>query len=99
LLRPSEHTKAHRHTGSAVYHVVKGDGATIIDGKQFKWSQGDIIALPPWSLHEHLNSSTKQDAVLFSIQDAPVLSALGLYYEEEYSENGGRQKVTSIFSA
>jgi len=99
LLRPSEHTKAHRHTGSAVYHVVKGEGATIIDGKQFKWSKGDIIALPPWSLHEHLNSSTKQDAVLFSIQDAPVLTALGLFYEEEYQENDGRQKVTSVFAS
>jgi len=99
LLRPSEHTKAHRHTGSAVYHVVKGQGATIIDGKQFNWRTGDIIALPPWAVHEHVNGSTKDDAVLFSIQDAPVLNALGLFYEEEYVENGGQQKVTSSFEA
>ena len=99
LLRPSEHTKAHRHTGSAVYHVVKGEGMTIIDGNQFNWRKGDIIALPPWAVHEHLNSSANADAVLFSIQDAPVLQALGLFYEEEYSENGGRQKVTSTFAA
>ena len=50
-------------------------------------------------LHEHINSSAKADAVLFSIQDAPVLQALGLYYEEEFSENGGHQKVTAAFSA
>jgi gentisate 1,2-dioxygenase len=99
LLRPNEHTKAHRHTGSAVYHVVKGAGATIIDGKQFNWRKGDIIALPPWAVHEHANNSAKDDAVLFSIQDAPVLQALGLFYEEEYNENGGRQKVTSTFEA
>ncbi len=99
LLRPSEHTKAHRHTGSAVYYIVKGEGATIIDGKQFNWRNGDIIALPPWALHEHANNSTKDDAVLFSIQDIPVLTALGLYHEEEYKENGGHQKVTSTFEA
>ena len=99
MLRPDEHTKAHRHTGSAIYHVVKGEGATIIDGKRFNWRKGDIIAQPPWALHEHVNSSAKDDAVLFSIQDAPVLNALGLFYEEEYSENGGRQKVTSTFEA
>jgi len=97
LLRPGEHTKAHRHTGSAVYHVVKGAGMTIIDGKQFSWRKGDIVALPPWALHEHANSSAKDDAVLFSIQDAPVLIALGLFHEEEYGENGGRQKVMSTF--
>ena len=97
MLRPNEHTKAHRHTGSAVYYVVKGEGMTIIDGTQFTWRKGDIIALPPWALHEHANSSGLEDAVLFSIQDAPVLNALGLFYQEEYSENGGRQKVTSTF--
>jgi hypothetical protein len=37
--------------------------------------------------------------VLFSIQDAPVLNALGLYYEEEFTDNSGHQKVTSAFSA
>ena len=97
LLRPGERTKAHRHTGSAVYYVVDGVGATIIDGQQFKWSKGDIIASPPWALHEHANSSANSDAVLFSIQDLPVLNALGLYYEEALSESGGHQKVTSTF--
>ena len=98
LLRPGEHTKAHRHTGSAVYHVVKGDGFTVIDGQRFTWNKGDTIALPPWALHEHANTSGKEDAVLFSIQDTPVLEALGLYYEEAFSENGGRQEITSTFA-
>jgi gentisate 1,2-dioxygenase len=98
LLRPNERTKAHRHTGSAVYHVVRGNGETVIDGQRFTWSKGDIIALPPWALHEHANISASESAVLFSIQDTPVLQALGLYYEEALSENGGHQKVTSVFS-
>jgi gentisate 1,2-dioxygenase len=97
LLRPGEHTKAHRHTGSAVYHVVKGQGSTIINGQRFVWSKGDIIALPPWALHEHSNTSKSEDAVLFSIQDSPVFQALGLYYEEALNENGGHQQVTSTF--
>jgi gentisate 1,2-dioxygenase len=97
LLRPGEHTKAHRHTGSAVYHVVQGQGMTIIDGQRFTWNKGDIFALPPWALHEHANSSASADAVLFSIQDLPVLNALGLYYEEELTENAGRQEITSTF--
>ena len=98
MLRPGESTKAHRHTGRAVYHVVRGEGATVIDGTRFIWSKGDIIALPPWAVHEHANTSSSQDAVLFSIQDTPVLQALGLYYEEAPSENGGHQKVSSNFS-
>jgi gentisate 1,2-dioxygenase len=99
MLRPGEYTRAHRHTGSAVYHVVKGDGFTVIDGQRFNWSKGDIFALPPWAMHEHANSSASADSVLFSIQDLPVLKALGLYYEEELKENGGHQEVKSTFKS
>jgi gentisate 1,2-dioxygenase len=80
-----------------VYHVVKGQGETIINGQRFTWSKGDIVAQPPWALHEHANSSKTEDAVLFSIQDSPVFHALGLYYEEPLNENGGHQAVTSTF--
>ena len=97
LLRPGESTMAHRHTGSAVYCVVQGEGATVIDGQRFIWGKGDIIALPAWALHEHGNTSASEDAMLFSIQDTPVLEALGLYYEEALIENGGHQDVTSTF--
>ncbi|HEY2986647.1 MAG TPA: NADPH dehydrogenase, partial [Candidatus Binatia bacterium] len=45
----------------------------------------------------HVNTSASEDAVLFSIQDRPVLEKLGLYYEEPLAENGGRQNVTSTF--
>jgi gentisate 1,2-dioxygenase len=97
MLRPGERLKAHRHTGSAVYYVVRGAGETILDGCRFAWGRGDIIVLPSWALHEHANVSTRDAAVLFSIQDRPVLEALGLYREEACAENGGHQAVSSSF--
>jgi gentisate 1,2-dioxygenase len=48
-------------------------------------------------LHEHANTSSRDAAILFSIQDRPVLEALGLYREEAMTESGGHQKVTSSF--
>jgi len=97
MLRPGEHTRAHRQTGSAVYHVVEGRGETIIDGQRFAWAKGDIFTLPSWALHEHINGSSSSDAILFSIQDTPVMEKLDLYKEEAYDENGGHQQVTSTF--
>ncbi len=32
LLRPGQQTEAHRHTSSAVYFVVRGEGTTVVDG-------------------------------------------------------------------
>jgi gentisate 1,2-dioxygenase len=99
MIRPGKRLAAHRHTGSAVFYVVQGTGETIIDGCRFAWGRGDIIALPSWALHEHVNLSPHEDAVLFSIQDRPVLEALGLYREEPLEENGGHQAVTSTFTS
>jgi len=76
---------------------VRGKGETIIDGQRFVWEKGDIIALPSWAVHEHANRSASEEAILFSIQDTPVLEKLGLNREEAYAEDGGRQKVTATF--
>ena len=97
MLRPGERLRAHRHTGSAVYYVVRGEGETVIDGRRFVWGKGDILALPSWALHEHANRSTTEPAILFSIQDRPVLEALGLYREEALMGDNGHQTVTSSF--
>ncbi len=98
LIRPGEHLKAHRHTGSAVYYVVRGSGVSIIDGQAFHWSEGSIIAQPSWALHEHANTSSIEDAILFCMADTPVLAAAALLHEEALTGNGGHQAVTSTFS-
>jgi gentisate 1,2-dioxygenase len=81
LLRPGVHTRAHRHTSSAVYHVLRGQGYSVIDGQRLDWAQGDFFALPSWARHEHANPSG-DEAILFSITDLPTLEALDLYREE-----------------
>jgi gentisate 1,2-dioxygenase len=81
MIRPGIRTQRHRHTGSAVYHVVEGQGETVIDGQTFEWEAGDFFVIPPLAWHEHA-SSVSDAGVLFSIQDFPTLKALGLYREE-----------------
>jgi gentisate 1,2-dioxygenase len=81
MIRPGVHTRAHRQSSSAVYHVVRGAGFTAIDGVQYPWEEGDFFAVPPLVRHEHANDG-KNPAVLFSLQDVPLLTALGLYREE-----------------
>ena len=91
MLRPGENTRAHRHTGSFIYQVAKGSGYSIIDGKRFDWKERDIFCVPSWAWHEHANASASEDACLFCFNDLPVMKALGLYREEAFGDNGGRQ--------
>jgi gentisate 1,2-dioxygenase len=93
MLRPGEHTHAHRHTGCAIYQVAKGEGFSIVDGKRFDWRERDIFCVPSWAWHEHANGSATEDACLFNFNDLPVIRALGLYREESYAENGGHQQA------
>jgi gentisate 1,2-dioxygenase len=81
MLRKGEKLKPRRVTGSSVFHVVQGSGRSIINGKLFEWSKGDIVALPSWALHEHGNTGN-EDAILFSISDRPVIEAVAMYRED-----------------
>jgi gentisate 1,2-dioxygenase len=99
LIRPGEHLQARRRTGGAVYYVAEGEGTTIVDGQAFEWSKGCIFVVPSWAVSEHASGSQSHDAVLFSMNDAPVLRKMDLYREEPFSDNGGHQHVTSTFSA
>jgi gentisate 1,2-dioxygenase len=95
LLRPGEHTKAHRHTGSFLYQAAKGRGFSVIGGKRFDWKERDIFCVPSWAFHEHANASATEDACLFCFSDLPVMKALGLYREQAYEDNGGHQRLTA----
>jgi gentisate 1,2-dioxygenase len=83
MLRPGVETRPHRHTSSSVHHVVRGEGATIIAGQRFDWSERDFFVVPPWAWHAHVNASAHEPAIVFQFNDVPLMQALGLYREED----------------
>jgi gentisate 1,2-dioxygenase len=93
-LRPGEKTKEHRHTSGAAYHVFRGSGTTKVGSESLHWEEGDCFVVPPWYLHHHENGSRTADAILFSMNDSPLLESLGMHRVErkvaESSNNLGR---------
>jgi gentisate 1,2-dioxygenase len=81
LLPAKEETDAHRHTSTVMYHVFRGEGATQVGEQRFEWHQGDTFVVPLWYAHRHMNGSS-DEAILFSMSDAPALKALDLYSDE-----------------
>lgn len=82
MLRPGERTKRHRHTSSAIYFVVRGEGTTMVGEKALEWGKHDCFVIPNWAWHEHINRSQGEEAILFSVNDIPIMQAFGLYREE-----------------
>jgi gentisate 1,2-dioxygenase len=85
MLRPQEETRSHRHTSSAVFHVFRGKGFTVVDDARYEWEEGDSFCLPHWRWHRH-GSSSRAEAILFAMSDRPVMEALGFYKEEAAPE-------------
>jgi gentisate 1,2-dioxygenase len=81
MLRPGEQTQSHRHTSSTVYHVFRGKGFSVVGETRYEWQEGDTFTVPYWEWHHHGNDG-RNGAVLFVMNDKPVMDAFGFYREE-----------------
>jgi 1-hydroxy-2-naphthoate dioxygenase len=81
-LKPGQETLPQRRTSSAACFVVRGEGRTVVGEKEIDWAERDGFCIPNWSWHHHVNRSKSDEAILFTVHDAPLLRALGFYREE-----------------
>jgi len=72
--------RTHRHTSTTRYHVVRGEGVTLVEGHKLEWTEKDCFIVPPWCWHRHENRGG--DAILLAITDRPIIEALEFYCEE-----------------
>ena len=81
LFKAKEITKPHRHTSTSIYHVFKGQGRSRVGEGYLDWKKGDTFVVPLWQWHSHENLAN-DEAILFSLNDRPVMESLQLYREE-----------------
>jgi len=82
MLRPGEVTKTRRRTSTGIFHVMRGQGKTVVNDTVLEWESGDFFVVPNWSWHRHENQSANEEAILFFMSDRPLLEPFGLYREE-----------------
>lgn len=74
------HLKAHTvwdlpaSTPNQIWVVLKGQGTTRVNGQQFDWEAGDLMAMPYWNAFQHTAS---EDSILIRMSDAPLMQFLG----------------------
>lgn len=77
LLKPGHVTAPFRETASRLYFVLEGDGHTDIDGERFAWGKNDFMIVPGFHWRSHVAGAN--GAILYSVTDAPVMEAVGMY--------------------
>jgi gentisate 1,2-dioxygenase len=70
---------SYRSSDSAIYHVIEGNGRTIVGDELLEWRAHDVFVVPSWKLHHH---EAEVESVLFSFSDRPVQQKLGLWREQ-----------------
>lgn len=83
-------TQTVRTAGSGIWVVYRGSGATVIDGRRFRWTAGDMFVTPSWAAVDH---EAEDDADLFLLSDRPTLDALGLARTEQAPRQDVREDV------
>jgi gentisate 1,2-dioxygenase len=78
-LVPNVKTRSFRTTANNIYSVARGSGKTVVDGEEFQWTRGDVVAAPAWRSHFH---EASDDAVLLRVTDEPVMKQLGFLRTE-----------------
>lgn len=46
-------SEVERENASSVYHVIDGEGKTVIGGTTIEWTKGDTFCVPAWEPHHH----------------------------------------------
>nr|AVY91554.1 gentisate 1,2-dioxygenase [Xanthobacter polyaromaticivorans] len=84
IVMPDEVAPAHRHSQCALRLVLDGNGAhTSVDGERTIMSFGDFIITPPWTWHDHGNS-TDEPMIWLDGLDIAVVSLFDASFAEEY---------------
>ncbi|MGY4572055.1 gentisate 1,2-dioxygenase [Bradyrhizobium sp. USDA 3256] len=83
LMKPGERSQLHRHSPWAIHFALQGKGYTNIDGVRYDWEFGDVVLTPAWTYHEHVNESETEDAILYSMQNLPLLARANSLFREE----------------
>ena len=91
----------HCHAGAPADQLrrvpgVQGRGAQRHRRQAVRLDRGRLLRGAAVVWHEHANDAG-DEAILFSIQDIPIMKQMALYREEPYAENAGHQPVTGHF--
>jgi gentisate 1,2-dioxygenase len=62
-----------RNTANQIFTVVEGSGVSTVEGREFHWSVGDMIAVPSWYEHSH---KADGNALLLRVSDEPLMRML-----------------------
>jgi mannose-6-phosphate isomerase-like protein (cupin superfamily) len=82
ILRPGEASTAHAHHEYEIFIAMRGRATLAVDDRRYEFTAGDIVRLPPGSMHNAINDGDT-DFEYYSIWWDADMSASFLARHEE----------------
>lgn len=81
-------TLGQRHSVESVIYWLSGHGYSIVDGIRYDWKEGDLICVPMFAWHRHVNNSDEIAHYVASSTD-PLCMGIGqaVYEDERYPQH------------
>ncbi len=80
-IEPGAATPRRQTTANSIFAVMFGEGETEVDGEHFRWSRGDVFAVPSWRPFSH--KAIGGTAHLLRVSDEPVMRMLNWLRETD----------------
>lgn len=87
---------------SELYHVIRGDGFSVVDGEVVEWAVGDTFVLPAQTRSTHHG---RTDAALYHVTDEPLLRFLGVapttrrFAPTMFTADAARRELAAVAAA
>jgi gentisate 1,2-dioxygenase len=82
---PGQKMPRHRHLSEHLLYILSGKGHTEVDGENYSWEEGDVIATPLNAWHQHFNDDPARSVRYLGVNNSPLLRAMSLTGREEDS--------------
>ena len=70
-----------KETTSAIYHVIEGEGYSMVGDVKIEWRRSDTFCVPSWMKYQHFNTSG-ETVYLYRCDDLPQIRSLGFYRKD-----------------
>ena len=67
---------------SAAFYVLRGEGYDIHDGKRHEYEAGDILMVENGCVHQHFNSSEKEDLIVVVMKAKPLFLFMHMLFQK-----------------
>lgn len=81
-LAPGGRSQKHGHQNPALMYVLNGIGYDVHDTERVDWKAGDLLIVPPGTVHQHFNASDAKPARMLVVKSKPIYNFANLNYQE-----------------